>query len=338
VLCASALTAPSRAQQPVKPLFVANDPIHVVIQAPLSGITHNREGKDTVPGSLTDPSGQALPISLALRGITRRTAEICDFPPLRVDFTAPPAATSVFAGQRRLKLVTHCRNAASFQQYVLLEYSAYRMYNLLSPKSFRVRLANIDYRDGSGRLIVSRVGFFIEDLGDVARRNGLKETRAGERFPVPYLSPPDAGRYALFQHMISNHDWSMHAGPPGEDCCHNAKLIGPLASGSVVPIPYDFDFSGFVHTPYATTPGELNITDVRQRFYRGYCIHNAGAAAAAAQMRASRPQLLATLESTPGLEPSTEQKAAAYLDQFFTQIATDEGIGKLLNRCLGYNP
>ena len=338
VLCAFALTAPLRAQQPVKPLFAASDAIHVVIQAPLSAITRNREGKDTVAGTLTDPSGQALPISLALRGITRRTSEICDFPPLRVDFTAPPAATSVFAGQKKLKLVTHCRNSPSFQQYVLLEYSAYRMYNLLSPKSFRVRLANIDYRDESGRPIISRVGFFIEDLGDVARRNGLKETRAGERFPVPDLSPPDAGRYALFQHMIANHDWSMHAGPPGEDCCHNARLIGPLASGSVVPIPYDFDFSGFVHTPYATAPDELNITDVRQRFYRGYCIHNAGAAAAAAQMRASRPQLLATLESTPGLEPSTEQKAAAYLDQFFTQIATDEGIGKLLSRCLGYNP
>ena len=335
---ALAFAAPAHAQKAEKPLFAASDPVHIVIQAPLSSITRNREGHDTIAGTLTDPNGQTLPISLAIRGITRRTSEICDFPPLRVDFTAPPAATSVFAGQKKLKLVTHCRNPASFQQYVLLEYSAYRMYNLLSPKSFRVRLANIDYRDESGRPIISRVGFFIEDLGDVARRNGLKETRGGERFPVPDLSPPDAGRYALFQHMIANHDWSMHAGPPGEDCCHNAKLIGPLASASVVPIPYDFDFSGFVHTPYATAPGELNITDVRQRFYRGYCIHNAGAAAAAAQMRASRPQLLATLQSTPGLEPSTEQKAAAYLDQFFTQIATDEGIGKLLSRCLGYNP
>ena len=51
VLCAFALTAPSRAQQPVKPLFAASDPIHVVIQAPLSAITRNREGKDTVAGT-----------------------------------------------------------------------------------------------------------------------------------------------------------------------------------------------------------------------------------------------------------------------------------------------
>src|SRR5205085_6478455 len=164
----------------------------------------NRNAPGPISGVMIDPSGQSLPINLQLRGITRRTAEICDFPPLRVDFTAPPPATSVFAGQKKLKLVTHCRNSPSFQQYVLLEYTAYRMYNLLSPKSFRVRLANIDYRDANGRPTVSRVGFFIEDLGDVGRRNGLKETRAGERFPVPDLSPADAGRYALFQHMISN--------------------------------------------------------------------------------------------------------------------------------------
>ena len=55
-------------------------------------------------------------------------------------------------------------------------------------------------------------------------------------------------------------------------------------------------------------------------------------------MRASRPQLLAILESTPGLEPGTKQKAASYLDPFFAQIATDQGVAKLLGRCLGYNP
>jgi hypothetical protein len=336
ILASLAIAVPARAQLPAKPLFAAEDPIHIVIQAPVASLAHNRENKNAITGTLTDPTGQNLPISLALRGITRRTSETCDFPPLRVDFTAPPPPTSLFAHQKKLKLVTHCRNSPSFQQYVLLEYAAYRMYNLLSPKSFRVRLANIDYRDANGRPTVSRVGFFVEDLGDVGRRNGLKETHAGERFPVPDLSVADAGRYAMFQHMISNHDWSMHAGPPGENCCHNAKLIGPLAPGSVVPIPYDFDFSGLVHAPYATPPAELNISDVRQRFYRGYCIHNAGAAAAAAQMRAERAQLIGVLASTPGLDERTRQSAAAYLDQFFGQISTDADAANLLKRCLGY--
>jgi len=337
--CALATAVPANAQIAPKPLFAADDPIHVVIQAPLSTLSHNREDKSAIAGTLTDPSGQTLPISLQLRGITRRTSEICDFPPLRVDFAAPPPATSLFAGQKKLKLVTHCRNSASFQQYVLLEYAAYRMYNLLTPRSFRVRLANVDYRDANGRPIISRVGYFIEDVGDVARRNGMREVHAGERIPIAYLSSADAGRYALFEHMIGNHDWSMRAGPAGDNCCHNARLIGLPAAGATIPIPYDFDFSGLVGTPYATPPAELSISDVRQRFYRGYCLHNSGVALAARQMREARPQLLGVLAQVPGLEPGTQQRAGAYLEKFFADIATDSDVSaKVLNRCLGANP
>lgn len=333
---ALALAAPAAAQQPATPLFASDAPIRLTVTAPLQGLIHNRESGQRAAGSLTEADGRVLPISLKLRGITRRTAEVCDFPPLRVDFTAPPPAASLFAGQDKLKLVTHCRNSPSFQQYLLLEVAAYRMYNLLTPHSFRVRLAEIDYRDPGGRELMTRTGFFIEDLRDVARRNGMRQIHAGERIPVADLSAPDAARYALFQHMISNHDWSMRAGPPGEECCHNAQLIGTLGAGSAIPVPYDFDFSGMVSTPYAHAPDELQISDVRQRVYRGYCMHNADAIGAARQMRALRPQLLGVLTQVPGLEPRTQQRAAAFLERFSADIATDEAVGaKVLNHCVG---
>jgi hypothetical protein len=329
-----AAAAPAAAQAP-EPLFATSDPIHITIQAPLGQLARNREATGAVTGTLTDPGGQRLPVNLQLRGITRRTADICDFPPLRVDFTAPPPATSLFAHQNRLKLVTHCRSSANFQQYVLLEYAVYRMANVLSPRSFRVRLANIDYVDPSGRPITSRIGFFIEDLRDVARRNGMQEAHAPSRIPAEDLNAADAARYALFQHMIANHDWSMRGGPAGEDCCHNAKLIGAAAPGMAVPILYDFDFSGLVNTPYATPPDELQISSVRQRQYRGYCMHNALALAAARQFRDARPQLIAAITSTPGLEPRTQQRAIAFMDPFFADIATDQSTSaRVLNRCV----
>ena len=59
-------------------------------------------------------TAEAHPIRLSARGITRRLKQICDFPPLRVEFAQPPAATSLFAGQRRLKLVTHCQSSAGY--------------------------------------------------------------------------------------------------------------------------------------------------------------------------------------------------------------------------------
>ena len=329
------LAAPAIAAPP-KPLFASEATIHIAIQGPFADLIRTRSSTPR-PGSLTI-GAETLPVNLSVRGITRRLSDTCAFPPIRVEFTRPPPATSLFAGQKRLKLVTHCNNSVSFQQYLLLEYAAYRMYQQLTPLSFRVRLANVDYVGADGKPVISRLGFFLEDTGDVAKRNGLHELHAPDRFPVPDLSPADAARYAMFQHMIGNHDWSMHAGPKGEDCCHNAKLVGagPIAPNAVIPVPYDFDFSGLVNAPYATTPDELRISSVRERFYRGYCIHKAQSAAVAVQMRVARPQLLAALESTPGLEPKTIARAESYLDGFFTQIATDADVAKLLGRCLGY--
>jgi len=288
-----------------------------------------------VQGALTDPSGVSIPVALSVRGITRRSRDVCDFPPLRVQFTAPPPA-SLFAGEKKLKLVTHCKNNPSFQQYVLLEYSAYKMYNLLTPHSFDVRLANVDYRDQAGRPMVSRVGYFLEDLSDVAKRNGTVQTRAPDLIPISDLSPTDAARYALFQHMIANHDWSMRAGPAGKDCCHNAELIGSVAPGATVPIPYDFDYSGLVAAPYAVPPAQIKITSVKQRFYRGYCAHNAEAIAVARQMRAARPQIVGVLAQTPGLSPRMQSRASGFLDGFFADIATDQDVtSKVLKRCAG---
>ena len=319
---------------PPKPLFASEDTISIVVQGPISTFAGNRS-ETPRPGTLTI-GNENLPVNLSVRGITRRASDVCDFPPLRVEFTRPPPPTSLFAGQKRLKLVTHCRNAAGFQQHELLEYAAYRMYQQLTPLGLRARLANVEYRQDDGRPAIQRFGFFLEDNSDAAKRNGLKAIHAPELIPVTTLNPRDAARYALFQHMLGNHDWSMRAGPKGDECCHNARLIGAggLTRGAVIPIPYDFDFSGFVDAPYATPPDELQLTSVRQRQYRGYCIHNADAAVVAAQMRTAQPQMLAVLASTPGLDPKTLRRAQTYLDGFFRDIASDASVATLLKKCL----
>ncbi len=335
LLCLCFATAvPARADPP-KPLFASDQPIHITIQAPLATLMRNRAYQGGVAGTVTDPAGLRLPVSFELRGITRRTAETCDFAPLKVNFTGRPPAGSLFDGQNKLKLVTHCRNSPAFQQDVLLEYAAYRMYNLLTPFSMRARLANIDYVDEAGRPIVSRIGFFLEDSRDIARRNNIREVVAGDRIPITWLSPADAARYALFQDLIANHDWSMRAGPAGDECCHNARLIGVGAPGQVIPVPYDFDFSGLVNAPYATAPDELGISNVRQHMYRGYCIHGAQALAAARQFRANRAAMLGVLPATPGLDSRTIQNATSFLDRYFGGIATDEAAAKMFKRCVG---
>ena len=326
--------APAWAQgsAPATRLFSSDEPIRLTITAPISSLVSDRTNNER-PGTLAVAgTAESHPIILSARGLTRRRDDICPFPPLRVDFSRPPAPGSMFERQNRLKLVTHCRTSSDFQQKVLLEYAAYRLYNLLTPLSFRARLATIDYVDDGGRPYATRVGFFIEDVDDVARRNAMVKPRTADRVPVTQLDGRAAARFAMFNYMIGNLDWSMRAGPVGEGCCHNGRLLtGAAAPGRFMPVPYDFDFSGFVDAPYATPPEGLKVNNVRQRLYRGYCIHTGEARAEAAQLAARRAEIVATVASIPGMDERTKRRATGYLDGFFADVAAD----KPFKSCVG---
>lgn len=325
-MAALAATGTAGAVGPATPLFSSDAPIHVVLKGPFGLLASNRSEMPR-PGSMT-VDGVTYPITLSPRGITRRTGDICDFPPLRVQLTQKAPDGSLFEHQRKLKLVTHCKRAESFQQKVLLEYSAYRLYNLMTPLSFRARLANIDYLDDSGRPYISRVGFFIEDFDDVAKRNGLRDARAPSLVPLEQIDPTASARFGIFEYMISNYDWSMRAATKGENCCHNGRLLA--GAGLYRPVPYDFDYSGLVDAPYAVPPEGFPIDNVRQRAYRGYCVHGAQAQAYAAQLSPRRAEFTGLFATIPGLDARNQAKAASYVQAFFADIDS----GKIFKTCL----
>jgi hypothetical protein len=328
-------TAPTQAlgQTAPKPLFAGNEILRLTIRGPISQLARSAEQRVPRDAVLMVPGAapETLAVQLTPRGITRLRHDVCQFPPLRVRFQRPPGPGSLFAGQRSLKLVTHCRATASFQQYLLLEYTAYRLYNQMTPASHRVRLATIDYVDDANRPITTRLGFFLEDIDDVASRNDMRTAVTADRISSSQLAPADAARVALFEYMVGNLDWSMRAGPKGAGCCHNSRLLTRAPGGAYVPVPYDFDYSGLVNAPYAVSPD--GKSDVLKRHYMGYCKHNADAFAFAASLRARRPALLTTLNEVP-LDESSRRRAAAYLDGFFNDIADDARVAaKVLKAC-----
>ncbi len=336
----AAVAAPAAAQPSAEPLFASDRLLHLTLTADFTPIIRaDADERPTVRGTLAMAgSGETLAVVLQPRGITRRAKDVCQFPPLRVRFATPPGGASEFAGQKQLKLVTHCRNAEQFNQYTLLEYAAYRLYADLTPKSLLTRLAQIDYVDGRGKLMARRFAFFIEDADAAAARNGMREAKLGARFPVARLAPEDAARFALFQYMIGNLDWAMQAGPPGDDCCHNSKPVGVggSAATTIVPLPYDFDFAGMVNAPYATPPFGVPVANVRQRRYRGLCRHNAQAKALLPAFRAQQGRLAGVFAAIPGLDRSSQAKAIDYLGEFFRDIATDQQAdAKIFRTCLG---
>jgi hypothetical protein len=311
----------------VTPLFSSDAPLHVTLQGPMSSLASNRS-ETPRPATMT-LDGVAYPITLTPRGIFRKAN--CEFPPLRVELTNPAPPGSLFAHQHKLKLTAFCKRSEGFQQKILLEYAAYRLYNLMTPLSFRARLANIDYLDESGRPYISRLGFFVEDVSDVAKRNGLKVAKMPSRVDLSQIDPVSGARTALFEDMISNYDWSMRAAPGGDDCCHNARLLTDGAAGTrLVVVPYDFDFSGLVDAPYADPPEGIPVDSVRQRNYRGYCAHMSEARVIAAQLSARRADFTGLFAVIPGLDPREQAEAAGFITGFFNDLDS----GRTLKSCV----
>jgi hypothetical protein len=319
-------------------LFSEETPVTATLEAPFAKLVRGaRNNTDPYPARLTVAGAAPVDLEVAPRGLTRRTGGICTFPPLRLDFKRAEMRGTLLEGQNKLKLVAHCKPQPSFEQLLVLEYTAYRLYNAVTPMSFRVRPLQVTYTDTEGRRDDgTRFAFLIEDADDMARRNGRVEFEvAPNEISSAQLDPQAAAVYGLFQYMIGNLDWEYVAGPPGDTCCHNNKLIGRQgATAGHIPVPYDFDFSGFVDAPYATPPDVIPVRDVRTRYYRGLCRFNDQVPAAVTVLQGKRAAFNAVLASETRLTPANRANAQRYLDDFFETVADPNKVQReIIRRC-----
>jgi hypothetical protein len=308
------------------PLFQSDDILSLTLSAPLSTLFRNR-GDDApeFPAQLTvaSPDGQprTLDLAIQLRGITRRSRSVCSFPPIRLDFPKDSVAGTLFEGQNRLKLVTHCRERDEYEQYVVMEYLLYRTLNAITDVSFRVRLAQMTYRDSEqpGDDPITRLGFLIEDDDDLAARLGFQVLSLPAINPTD-LDPTELANVELFQYLIGNTDFSAFRHATGqEECCHNAKLIGHPA-GPVFSVPYDFDYAGVIDARYAVVSEKLPIRGVTERLYRGRCWPGESWDRTIRLFREKRETIYELFRRQPQLEPERLKRTLEYFDEFYDTI------------------
>lgn len=336
IVGAVACAAPAFADAP---LFVSDQPIAFSLEAPFGRlIARAPTSTDPWPGEVKlAPTAQSFMVQVNPRGMSRRIGGFCAFPPLALTFERAAVPGTLFEGQGRLKLVSFCKLAASYEQYVVREYLAYRLYNTITPMSFKVRAADVTYHDTeSGREDRTRFAFLIEGIDDLARRNGRAELEVVTN-SVGYaqLDPQATTRAAMFEYMIGNLDWDFVSGVAGEKCCHNIKLIAqPGQTTGLVPTPYDFDYSGFVGTPYALPPDNVPVRTVRTRYWRGLCRFKDQLPEAIAHFQARRPEMMALVAGEARLTEDSRDAAVKYLDAFFAVLDNPaESARALTSRC-----
>jgi hypothetical protein len=252
------------------PLFQSTDPLRITLRTDIEWLRDERNDSVEVEGTATfvdlDGSVTERPVDVRARGNFRRAKRNCNFPPLRLDFPRGQMDGTVFEGQNQLKLVTPCQDGRDdYQRYIYDEYLAYRVYQILTPYSFRTRLVEITYEDIEGDYDTrTKIAFLIEEDEQMAERNRATYVELSQLHPAR-ADGPQSVIGAMFNYMIGNTDWSAAF-------FHNFELIR-TEGGRYVPVAYDFDFSGVVNARYATVPPLLadRIRRVRQRLYRGFC-------------------------------------------------------------------
>jgi len=323
------------------PLFQDKEIIKAVITAPISQTYAQRDQEVRMyfPGQWTyidsDGESQRLDVAIRTRGNFRR--ENCELPPLQLNFKKSQVKGTQFKGQDKLKVVAPCERGTIAQQNVLLEYLAYRIYEVLTDRSFGTRLMRLSYIDSDQKLPSwTDLVFVIEDDGDLAKRLELDKLRVGYN-EFDQLDQPTTALAELFQLMIGNNDYSVLKGPAGEYCCHNIEMfVDKDTADKRITVPYDFDMSGFVDAEYAGPPPHLPIKSVRTRYFYGLCQPPDVLDATIGRIRSKREEIMALINETEELSSFSKTRVTRYLTKFYKILDDSKALNsKVIDRCRG---
>lgn len=297
-------------------LFGSDEMLTLSLTGPLRQLQRDRESADPqyFPFNLgcVNTAGQetVIPVELRARGHFRRTRGNCTYPPLLIRFAdTGTKLETVFREQHKLKLVLPCAG----QEYVIREWLLYRIYNLLTPRSFRTRLVQIKLvEEGTKKEVTPVFGLLLEEESQLAARNQCTSVetklRPQQTETVSFL------RMAVFQYLVGNTDWSV-------EYLQNIKLLQPQQSGLPITVPYDFDHAGLVEAPYAQPAEELQLSSIRERRYRGYCLSDLSLfQPVLAEFNRIKSDIYKLYSDSKLLDPKYIRSAIRYLDAFYATI------------------
>ncbi len=298
----------------------------VVLTTDIKRILKHKNSLNTVPSQLeytVDGTTKTWNIDLSARGKSRR--KICYMPPLKLEFSKKELkAEGVRRKYNTLKLVSYCKNQNSYEKFILKEYLAYKIYNILTNHSFNVQLVHLEYRDSLNRIKpVKRYGFLIENTDELAKRLESKEKN---RYQV-IRDSTDAFQhdvFALYQYMISNSDWKLGG-------LHNIKIVRHKKTKKYAPIPYDFDYSGFVNASYSAPNIDIGQTHVRERIYMGSCKDSKAFEPVRSHFIDKKSEIYDVVQSFELLDKKTRKSSLKFLKSFYKVMENEK---KFRKKCL----
>ncbi len=264
-------------------------------------------------------------IKIKARGGMRRS--YCAFPPIMLKFNDDDSGAFHVPGRQSIKLVTHCNRTPQFRSYLMKEYLVYKLYNQITPYSFKTRLVKICYADvRNPKKLFTAYGFLIENEDEMAARNHAV-VLDNKFLTQKNMNSMDMARLAVFNYMIGNTDWSV-------PLLHNITVVKTLEalSDKGIPVAYDFDYSGFVNPVYAVPFESYPIESVRERYYIGRCFADAELDPVIEEFESKKEMLVGTINNFEYLSKGYKKQQESYLNSFFSICEDQPAMMSNLNR------
>lgn len=300
-------------------LFGNEDLLEITLRFDLSTYWRTKPKIDYLKANITfhisDTDSVSSDIRLRTRGEYRN--QNCYFAPIELNFKKADFGYKDLNKIGKIKLVPECRTGSENRDYIFREYLIYKLFNVLTDTSFRVRLLKINYIDSEKkRKPVSQYGFFIEPLDMLTKRTNTIEVKA-VNLTQKDIYPFVIDRLAIFNYMIGNYDW----GVPKQ---HNVKIIKPLVvdpRGLAFAIPYDFDWTGLVNASYAIPGDVVGISSIRERLFVGICRSREVYRKDLETFIDKKDEFYRVIDEFPYLDKRNKKDMSLYLDEFYRDLS-----------------
>lgn len=317
-------------------LFENEAPLEITLRFDLSTYFRSKPKEEYLKATITflpgTPDSIQREIRLKTRGVFRN--RYCLFAPIELNFKKVDFGYSDLNKISKLKLVTQCNSGKDKEDYVLREYLAYKLFNVMTDTSFRVRLLTINYIDiKKNRKPLKQFGFFLEPVDFVAERIGSVAVKA-ENLTQKNIIAPVMDRIAIFNFMIGNYDWSV----PGQ---HNIQIFKPLTADSYSPmiaVPHDFDWTGLVNPVYAIPAENVGTENVRERLFTGVCRKKDVFYKDLDQFCERKDAFYGVINDFQYINQRAKRDITGYLNSFFDQLEGDRSavLFNLMNTCKNF--
>jgi len=301
-------------------LHSRGDSIQITIETDWKQLIRRKLKKGYLPATLRI-SGLDTPLELPGRVRARGNIrlQVCHYPSLKIKLKKEGLREAGFSDLNDLKMVLQCSSGDVGAGYHRREKLVYRLHAIYSEHSHRIVPLSLRIDDVKPKVLSA---FFIEDEEQLtARYQGRvlesKSVSTNGLQREAYLN------MCLFNYLILNTDWHVYN-------LHNIEFVNPNGTKDLVPIPYDFDYSGFVGAGYAVPNDALDMESIYEPKWLGKNVSADEIREAAKHFISKRAAAEKLIQEFPGLHKRNRRRLLDRMEEFYRLLAKEKELLRLI--------